>query len=59
MTEMTCENCARPDEQLVAVHRVYVVPPSWDTPGSQTVLAETELWCISCVSQYPCEIADE
>jgi len=56
---MTCENCARPDEQLVAVHRVYVVPPSWDTPGSQTVLTETELWCISCVSQYPCEIADE
>jgi hypothetical protein len=48
-----------PDEELVLVRRVYVVPPSWDTPGSHTVLAEPELWCISCVSQYPCEIVDD
>jgi hypothetical protein len=54
-----CENCGIPDEELVLVRRVYVVPPSWDTPGSQTVIAEPELWCISCISQYPCEIVDD
>ena len=46
------------DDELVLVRRIYVVPASWDTPGSQTVVAEPELWCISCVSQYPCEIVD-
>src|SRR5262249_9339354 len=46
-------------DELVLVRRVYVVPPSWDTPGSQTVIAEPELWCISCISQYPCEIVDD
>ena len=59
MSERACENCARDDDDLVAVHRVYVVPESWDTPGSQTVIAEPELWCISCISQYPCEIVDD
>jgi hypothetical protein len=47
------------DDELVLVRRVYVVSPSWDTPGSETVVAEPELWCISCMSQYPCEVADE
>jgi len=50
-----CENCAISDDELVLVRRVYVVPPSWDTPGSHTTVDEPELWCISCVSQYPCE----
>jgi hypothetical protein len=59
VTARACENCGMPDEELVLVRRVYVVPPSWDTPGSQTVLAEPELWCISCISQYPCEIVDD
>jgi len=59
MTARVCENCAMGDDELVLVRRVYVVPPSWDTPGSQTVIAEPELWCISCISQYPCEIVDE
>jgi hypothetical protein len=54
-----CENCGIPDEELVLVRRIYLVPPSWDTPGSQTVIAEPELWCISCISQYPCEIVDD
>ena len=48
-----------PDDELVLVRRVYVVPPSWDTPGSHTVIAEPESWCISCISQYPCEIVDD
>ena len=34
MSERACENCARDDDDLVAVHRVYVVPESWDTPAS-------------------------
>src|SRR5438477_12065930 len=29
MSQRACENCAR-DDELVAVHRVYVVPESWD-----------------------------
>ena len=41
------------------VRRVYVVPASWDTPGSETVLEEPELWCVSCCSQYPHELADD
>ena len=54
-----CENCGIADDELVLVRRVYVVPPAWDSPGSQTVVAEPELWCISCISQYPCEIVDD
>jgi len=49
----TCENCDRPDGELVAVHRMYVVPESWDTPGSSNVVADTEWWCFSCRSMYP------
>jgi hypothetical protein len=49
----TCENCTRDDEDLLAVHRVYVVPETWDTEGSETVVEETERWCVSCRSQYP------
>jgi hypothetical protein len=54
-----CENCGVGDDRLILVRRVYVVPPSWDTPGSQTTLADPELWCVPCVSQYPCEIVDD
>jgi hypothetical protein len=53
MSERACENCARDDDDLVAVHRVYVVPESWDTPGSSQTVDEVELWCFSCRSQYP------
>jgi hypothetical protein len=59
VSERVCENCAMPDEELVLVRRVYVAPPAWDSPGSETVIAEPELWCISCMSQYPHEIAEE
>ena len=47
------------DEELVLVRRVYVVPPAWDSPGSETVMPEPELWCISCMSQYPNELAED
>jgi hypothetical protein len=49
----TCENCARDDTELVEVHRVYVTPESWDSPGSHTVVDELEWWCFSCRSMYP------
>jgi hypothetical protein len=59
MSARVCENCAVEDDDLVLVRRVYVVPPSWDSPGSHTVIEEPELWCISCASQYPCEPAED
>ena len=48
-----CESCARPDADLAGVYRMYVVPTSWDTEGSEKVLAEVEIWCFSCRSIYP------
>ncbi len=59
VTTRACENCAAPDDELLLVRRVYLVPPSWDSPGSRSVIAEPELWCVSCVSQYPCELVDD
>ena len=59
MTDRVCENCAREDDDLATVYRMYVVPESWDTPGSSTTLDDTELWCFSCRSQYPHQPTDE
>lgn len=59
MTDRVCENCAFADEELVLVRRVYVTPEAWDAPGSHQVVPEPELWCVSCVTQYPCELATE
>ncbi len=59
MTERACENCGFLDDELILVRRVYVVPESWDEPPSRTVVPEPELWCVSCVSQYPCESAEQ
>ena len=52
-TVSTCDSCGRDEPDLVAVHRVYVVPESWDTPGSEKTLAEVEQWCFSCRTHYP------
>jgi hypothetical protein len=52
-----CENCSRPDDDLMAVHRLYVMPETNGTPGSVTRVASVELWCFSCRSQYPHEAA--
>jgi hypothetical protein len=56
--ERVCENCAREDDDLMLVHRLYVTPEAWDTPGSTTRVDETELWCFSCRSQYPHEAVE-
>lgn len=54
--ERACENCATPDDELVLVHRVYVTPETWDAPGREQVVDAGELWCVSCLSQYPHEV---
>ena len=49
----TCDSCGRDETELVEVHRVYVVPEAWDTPGSEKTLTEVERWCFSCRTHYP------
>jgi hypothetical protein len=49
----SCDSCGRDDEEVVAVHRRYVTPVEWDTPGSDVVLDEVESWCIACLTHYP------
>jgi hypothetical protein len=56
--ERVCENCAREDDDLVAVHRVYLTPESWDAPASSQTVPDVEVWCFSCRSQYPHETHD-
>lgn len=53
-----CQNCAREDEDLVAVKRLYVQPETWDAPGKVTQTDDVELWCFSCRTQYPHEQAE-
>ena len=57
--ESVCQSCARDDDDLAAVHRVYVVPESWDSPGSSSTEDAVELWCFPCRSQYPHEPVEE
>ncbi len=57
--ERVCENCAREDDDLALVNRIYVTPESWDTPASSRTQPDVELWCFSCRSQYPHEPVDE
>ena len=52
----TCDSCGREETDLVEVHRVYVVPESWDTPGSEKTLTEVERWCFACRTHYPHEV---
>jgi hypothetical protein len=61
-----CDNCARPDERLASVQRVYLVlstpPEAADSyaisltqrpePPEQ-ILDDIERWCMSCRTQYP------
>lgn len=54
----TCDSCGRDDEEVVAVHRMYVTPEAWDTPASSRVLDEIEHWCLACRTHYPHEVAD-
>lgn len=48
----SCDSCGR-DDRLETVRRLYVVPESWDTPGSVTEADGTEAWCFTCRSMYP------
>jgi hypothetical protein len=52
MTEAArdCENCGRVDDELTAVHRIYLVP-------EEIRVEDTERWCVSCRTQYPHEDA--
>jgi hypothetical protein len=59
MTLRACENCAVEDDELLLVRRVYITPEGWDRPGSLEVVPDPELWCVSCVTQYPCEPVEE
>ena len=56
MAEPGCENCGFADPELVTVRRVYVVPEAWDREPSERVLPDPERWCVSCATQYPCEV---
>ena len=51
----TCESCGADDPVLYAVRRRYVTPESWDTPGSDRLMAEVEHWCYACCTHYPHE----
>jgi hypothetical protein len=55
----TCESCGRDDEVLYAVHRIYVTPETWDTPGSHRRLDEIEQWCFACCTHYPHERVED
>ncbi len=57
--ERVCENCAREDDDLATVHRLYVSPGSWDQPAATTRVEQTELWCFSCRSMYPHELEEQ
>ncbi len=54
-----CEQCGRDATDLEPVHRVYVIPEAWDQEGKVTKLAEVEVWCFSCRTQYPCDPAED
>jgi hypothetical protein len=53
-----CDSCGFETAELWAVHRVYVTPEAWDTPGSTKVVDEVEHWCFVCLSHYPHERID-
>lgn len=51
--QATCESCGVPDDDLAAVHRVYVRPAAWDQEEKVDVLDDVERWCFPCRSMYP------
>jgi hypothetical protein len=63
VSDQTCDNCARPDDDLVTVQRVYLVEDAQPTdPLSGTSvmrLDDIERWCVSCCTQYPHELIVE
>jgi len=55
---VTCESCGATEDELHAVHRRYVTPAEWDTPGREVTLDEVERWCYSCLTHYPHVLVD-
>jgi hypothetical protein len=53
-----CDSCGRDGEALTAVHRLYVTPESWETPGSVRRVDDVEHWCYACLTHYPHERVD-
>jgi hypothetical protein len=51
----TCDSCGDGRDDLVRLHRVYVTPETWDTPGRAVVVDEVERWCFPCRTHYPHE----
>ncbi len=51
-----CDSCGFATTELWDVHRVYLTPEAWDTPGSVKVLEDVEHWCFACRSHYPHEV---
>jgi hypothetical protein len=52
-----CDSCGRDaEDDVIAVHRVYVTPESWDTEERIEVVDEVEHWCFVCRSHYPHQI---
>ncbi|MGY6500795.1 MAG: hypothetical protein ACXIVQ_07900 [Acidimicrobiales bacterium] len=54
-----CDSCGAAGDPVTEVHRVYVTPERWDTPGSVQVVDETECWCVVCLLHYPHQVVDE
>lgn len=55
---MACDSCGADDDELTAVHRVYVTPEAWDTEGKVEVMPEVERWCYVCRTHYPHQPVD-
>jgi hypothetical protein len=55
----TCDSCGRDGEEVAPVHRVYVTPETWDTPGRVDVVADIEHWCYVCRAHYPHQAVDD
>jgi hypothetical protein len=55
-----CDSCGRTDEDdVIAVHRIYITPESWDTEERIDVVEEIEHWCFVCRSHYPHQVVGQ
>jgi hypothetical protein len=53
-----CDSCGAPDDDLVAVHRVYVTPEAWDQEEKVDVVDDVERWCFPCRTMYPHQLVE-
>lgn len=60
MAGSRCDSCGREDEDdVVAVHRAYITPESWDTEERIDVQPDVEHWCFVCRSHYPHQVVGQ